>query len=490
MENFRAPDAALGSRRRRLGRLLLATAVAASGGAVVAWAGIGPASAAANASVRSASSNRCLDVSGQATANGSPVSIYDCHGGANQLWTTTSAGQLTVYGNKCLDGAAGADTDGDRVQIYDCNGGANQRWTFNSNGTVTNAATGRCLDLAANGTANGTVVQLWTCHGGTNQQWSQTGGGTSPTTPPPNNPCSVAPVNPNATPQARRLLCYIASQYGNHILSGQQESTWIGGPDYEMNYIRNTTGKLPAIRALDYGDSKDYASRAIAWWNAGGIPMVGYHMGAPTHPDTYEGTQVRGVSINRTLTPGTAEHTSFMQRLDGAAAELQKLQAAGAAVIWRPFHEAGGTWFWWSMEGGAQYNRLWNYMYNYFTNTKRLNNLVWLHGYNGSPQASFYPGKQVVDIGGADTYAGNGNYGPLTSMYNAVRGIVGGTVPIALHENGPIPDPDQLQSAGARWVLFGTWHGTHLTVSNSQDHLRKVYGHAYVVTRDELPNLR
>ncbi|GAA1302581.1 hypothetical protein GCM10009634_61910 [Saccharothrix xinjiangensis] len=78
---------------------------------------------------------------------------------------------------------------------------------------------------------------------------------------------------------------------------------------------------------------------------------------------------------------------------------------------------------------------------------------MWLHGYNGQPQSSFYPGKSVVDIGGADTCAGNGNYDPQNAMYNAVRNIVGSSVPIALHENGPIPDPDRLQSTGTRWVL-------------------------------------
>ena len=95
-----------------------------------------------------------------------------------------------------------------------------------------------------------------------------------------------------------------------------------------------------------------------------------------------------------------------------------------------------------------------------------------------------------MDIGGSDTYAGDGNYDPLKPMYDATRNVVGGTIPIALHENGPIPDPDRLQSSGARWVLFGTWHGNHLTVSNSVSHLQKVYNHSYVITRDELPNLR
>ncbi|HYN96740.1 MAG TPA: cellulose binding domain-containing protein, partial [Pilimelia sp.] len=103
-----------------------------------------------------------------------------------------------------------------------------------------------------------------------------TGGGTGTT-------CNTAPVNPNATPAARRLLCLVVNTYGRGILSGQQESTWIGGPEYEMNHIQNTTGKLPAIRGLDMGDSPNFGSRAVAWWNAGGIPMVGYHMGSPSN---------------------------------------------------------------------------------------------------------------------------------------------------------------------------------------------------------------
>ncbi|WP_433796651.1 glycosyl hydrolase [Actinoplanes sp. CA-252034] len=309
----------------------------------------------------------------------------------------------------------------------------------------------------------------------------------SPATP-PGGTCTVAPVDPQATPAARRLLCYLYSQYGNHILSGQQESTWIGGPDYEINHIQQNTGKYPAIRGLDMGDSPDFGARAAAWWNAGGIPMVGYHMGSPAlDADGYDSSRQRA-DISAALTAGTADNRRLNQRLDAVAAQLNRV--SGGAVIFRPFHEAGGTWFWWSMEGGAQYNRLWQYTFNYLTKTRGLHHLVWLHGYNGQPNSAFYPGRQWVDVGGADTYAGDGNYDPQLAMYNASRGIYGTSLPIALHENGPIPDPGRLQSTGARWVLFATWHGNHLTVSNSLSHLRTVYGHSYVVTRDELPNLR
>jgi hypothetical protein len=465
---------------RRWRRALLASLIALAAVATGLLVSPGAASAAPT-TLAGAASGRCLDVTGGSDTPGVAVALWDCHGGANQQWEFTSVGELRTFGGtRCLDAYQNQTAAGTRLVIWNCNGGANQKFTLNGDGSITGVQSGLCVDVEGAGTANGTAVQLWQCNGQSNQRW--TNGGTG------EQECDVEPVNPDATVQARNLLCFIDGQYGNHIISGQQESTWIGGPDYEINYIYDNTGEHPAIRGLDRGDSPDFSQRAIDWWNAGGIPMIGYHMGAPTFPDGYDGS-LQTVSINRVLTPGTAENRSFHERLDGAAAELQQLEDAGVAAIWRPFHEAGGTWFWWSKEGGSQYNRLWRYMYDYYTNTKGLDNLIWLHPFNGAPNAAFYPGDAYVDFSGADTYAGNGNYGPLTSLFNQTRNIVGNSMPIALHENGPIPDPNQLQSTATRWVLFNTWHGEHLTVSNSVSHLRHVYGSDYVTTRDEVPDL-
>jgi poly(3-hydroxybutyrate) depolymerase len=122
--------------------------------------------------IRGAQSGRCLDVAGQSQNNGSTVQLWDCHNGANQQWTSTTAGELRVYGGKCLDAEGGATSAGTRVIIWDCHGGANQRWNVNSGGTITNAQSGLCLDASGNGTANGTAVVLWTCNGGANQRWT------------------------------------------------------------------------------------------------------------------------------------------------------------------------------------------------------------------------------------------------------------------------------------------------------------------------------
>ncbi|WP_212828884.1 RICIN domain-containing protein [Catellatospora sp. TT07R-123] len=117
-------------------------------------------------------SGRCVDVPNSATANGTQVQLWDCHGGTNQRWTYTASRQLTVYGNKCLDANGSGTGNGTAVIIWDCNGQANQQWNVNSNGTITGVQSGLCLDVSGQATANGTKIQLWSCHGGANQQWT------------------------------------------------------------------------------------------------------------------------------------------------------------------------------------------------------------------------------------------------------------------------------------------------------------------------------
>ncbi|WP_439381113.1 non-reducing end alpha-L-arabinofuranosidase family hydrolase [Amycolatopsis lexingtonensis] len=166
---------------RRFAALAAATTVAAAVASAVTL-GAGPAAADVTGSLRGVGSDRCLDVPNATQTDGTSVQIYDCWGGSGQQWTSTSAGQLTVFGGKCLDVPGSATTAGTRPQIWTCHGGANQQWRVNSDGTVVAVQSGLCLDVTGAGTANGTAVQLWTCTGAANQKW--TGLSTTPTTTP------------------------------------------------------------------------------------------------------------------------------------------------------------------------------------------------------------------------------------------------------------------------------------------------------------------
>jgi glucosylceramidase len=69
-------------------------------------------------------------VNGWGVADGTPVILWSCHGGANQQWQYT-AGRDLVNANsgKCLDITGVNAADGARLQVWSCAGGANQKWT-------------------------------------------------------------------------------------------------------------------------------------------------------------------------------------------------------------------------------------------------------------------------------------------------------------------------------------------------------------------------
>ncbi|RYZ09705.1 MAG: glycoside hydrolase [Myxococcales bacterium] len=306
-------------------------------------------------------------------------------------------------------------------------------------------------------------------------------GGTSST-----GGCGVLPVNPNATQQAKNLLCYLYSQYKNHVLSGQQETSW-SNPQGDIDWYTTNGMKPPAILGGDYLYPTGTTDRAIAYWKAGGITMIRYHMGAPPKADTYEDS--KGTSnLDNVLMAGTAENTSFKSKLDYAATELGKLQSQNVPVLWAPFHEVQANgWFWWSKGTGAQFVAIWKYTFDYLTKTKGLNNLVWLMPFSGSPASAYYPGKEYLDISGPDTYD-EGQ--PFTGLYSTAKGVIGDTIPIPLHETGRIPTPSQMFPSAAPWVLFSVWagyqsDGTH----NDLNNIKSVYADPHTVTRDEVPNL-
>jgi non-reducing end alpha-L-arabinofuranosidase len=118
---------------------------------------------------------KCLDDPNSSTTGGTQQQIYTCGGQANQTWTHTSSGALTLTVNGtslCLDASGQGTANGTKAIIWACNGQSNQQWNVNSNGTITGAQSGLCLDVTGASTANGALVELWQCNGGGNQQWT------------------------------------------------------------------------------------------------------------------------------------------------------------------------------------------------------------------------------------------------------------------------------------------------------------------------------
>ncbi|MFI5734906.1 ricin-type beta-trefoil lectin domain protein [Kribbella sp. NPDC051587] len=115
--------------------------------------------------LRGVESNRCVDVPGFSTTNGTALDLWDCNGGGNQSFNLTASKQLTIYANKCV--TPGADSS---VVITDCTGAINQTWQLNDDKSIS-SINNPALCLQAAGTANGTAVELRSCTGQPNQQW-------------------------------------------------------------------------------------------------------------------------------------------------------------------------------------------------------------------------------------------------------------------------------------------------------------------------------
>src|SRR5690349_8829219 len=98
-------------------------------------------------------------------------------------------------------------------------------------------------------------------------------------------------------------------------------------------------------------------------------------------------------------------HRRWLKELDRVAEGLEQLKKAGVVVLWRPFHEMNGDWFWWNGKDPDTFIKLWRQMFDYFTTTKQLDNLLWVYSPNhGKKTTDYYPGDRYVDIVGLDAY--------------------------------------------------------------------------------------
>ncbi|MFF8279822.1 ricin-type beta-trefoil lectin domain protein [Streptomyces lateritius] len=114
---------------------------------------------------------KCLDVAGGATADGTPVQLWDCNGSAAQRWTLHADGSVRALG-MCLDVTSGSTADGAKVQLHTCNGSGAQRWRREpTSADLVNVPADKCLDASDHASANGTRAQIWSCTGAANQKW-------------------------------------------------------------------------------------------------------------------------------------------------------------------------------------------------------------------------------------------------------------------------------------------------------------------------------
>jgi len=265
---------------------------------------------------------------------------------------------------------------------------------------------------------------------------------------------TVQTANPHANGDTKKVLDWIANlpnKTNNRVISGQH---LVGSPRYgvattlqNVQDIYNKTGKWVALVGASYGDgataSYNHATNQllIGYWGNNGLVELYYPVYNPWTGGKASDTSVRlsASNIDELISDGGTVNQRWLAELDKTAAGLAELQTEGVVVLWRPFHEMTyGAGNWWSFGAGdpAPYIKLWRHMFNYFTNTKGLNNLLWVFAVADTAYwndvTAPYPGANYVDIVGVDVYSNVAM--PRGDAYEKLTGL---GKPFAFTENGP-----------------------------------------------------
>ena len=330
-----------------------------------------------------------------------------------------------------------------------------------------------------------------------------------PTAPTP----SSALVNPNASDEAKAVYEYLLEMYGKKTLLGQHTRT----KDLAaINEYYQMSGDYPAISGLElmsysgnrpaegdndpnwawaeYQDNVGLVDDALVYLKQhGGIPTIIWHWYAPLggHDKSFYTDQADGFSVEKAVTPGTAEYEATIRDMDLIAAQLQRFEDAGIPVLWRPLIEPDGEWFWWGSDGPGNYIKLWRMMYDRFVNHHGLDNLIWVWNAARIFYAEWYPGNEYVDMVSVDTYVEPWNYGSLAYNYYAMlSGCINNGVNkmITLAESGAAPNTDLSIASGVHWSYQFTfnrqdWYNTR----TSNSHFRYLANSECAVMLSDLP---
>ncbi|MCX6972178.1 MAG: glycosyl hydrolase [Verrucomicrobia bacterium] len=344
------------------------------------------------------------------------------------------------------------------------------------------------------------------------------------------------PCNSNASPGARALLARLQAQRGKVTLSAQHDyitsgtryfdavaallgrSPTIFGSDFSFEYHGSQPDAIghcgPAnltepghetewefapekifapesraeVRAIDLHQLRiELVERCIRLHRAGTIITLMWHGPTPDcgdcagDHDLWHQGKYPEEKWQEVITPGTEFFRQWEAQVDRVAAYLKLLADADVPVLWRPYHEMNGGWFWWGHRTtpGFGYARLWRNLFNRLTVTHGLNNLLWVWNPNAprvtagdeaGPYADYYPGGDVVDVLATDIYHNDYRDSHATDLLALAEGRL-----IALGEVGHLPSPDYL-ARHPDWSWVMPWGGL-LFRFNSPDFIQSVGAH-------------
>jgi mannan endo-1,4-beta-mannosidase len=273
--------------------------------------------------------------------------------------------------------------------------------------------------------------------------------------------------------------------------------------------IHKQSGKwLPMIH-VSFGDpsnpqqkpfvAEQAVKHGIAYWKAGGLVHIHVNPSSPLSGETYQGPNALAgrARIAEVLQPGTEANKRWMATLDAYAKCLTELRDAGVVAFWRPLHEMGFNacyWYdWGATKSGDHYIKLWRHMFKYFSEEKKLDNLVWVWGGGGSHSLEMYPGPEYVDMVGFSHYGSE-----TTRNHNEYEHMLKYNKPVSFTEFGPAgkeePAYDNMNLIRAvreqypqmiSATYWHSWTGVRTAIADCRN-VKALMNHPWVITRDEL----
>ena len=235
-------------------------------------------------------------------------------------------------------------------------------------------------------------------------------------------------VDPIASRQTKALFANLFKLSSQHILFGQQDALAYGVEwknwHKKRSDVADVCGKHPAVVGWDMSklgkyphniDTVDF-EHMKGWmkevYKMGGINTVSWHMDNFVNDGSSWDV---GENVVASILPGGPHHEAYKTKLDLFAQFVNDLKVGfpfrkKIPLIFRPFHEHTGSWFWWGQPHCSpdEYKSLWRFTVSYLRDQKGLHNLLYAYSpdifKDKAHYLECYPGDEWVDILGLDDY--------------------------------------------------------------------------------------
>lgn len=315
-----------------------------------------------------------------------------------------------------------------------------------------------------------------------------------------------APADPNARECVRNVMKYLSDISYNKIITGQHTQTMAME---ELFHIKKITGREPALlgfELLSYspninfldtdeecmtevGENFGTLKRAWEWADQKGLITFTWHWFSPLGGRSKSFfTDNTDFDARKAVIEGTPENKALLSDMDMMAGVLRPFCDKGIPILWRPFHEGDGKWFWWGAKGADTLKKLYRIMFERYTKLHGLNNLIWVWN---APVPEYYPGDDAVDIISVDIYPEKHVHTACAEEYNKLVKITEQPKITIIGEIGSLPDANAAHDKGIGWASFMAWSKVFCLTEefNSFDYLKEIYESPYSITKETLPKL-